>query len=211
MGTPFLQVEVKGSCSNGPKNGLINCESLKWSDCPTDEVIVNPLDTVVRSISLVLKAPRTSDIAGCYSTCSKLTMNNWGNSPTFLPATPRPPNTAALVNMTPAQLATPVRFRRQVTSRPFTKTPQTYGFAYDDGVGLWTCSPAPPGTRQHSSARCRVPPIRELKGRRSFRLEPSDLPVIERDSHYEGAGHEGDATSWRYLVDGSSFWCGLKG
>ncbi|MEM1205408.1 MAG: thaumatin family protein [Acidobacteriota bacterium] len=135
------QVEVKGTCGTGPENGVIDCTGLKWSDCPTDEDLSdNGTYPSLTDVDLVLTDPGTSDTAGCYSPCSKLTMNNWGNSPTWQPSDPQaaPYCCAGTYGTSSACNAGPVPSTTYVQTI-HKDCPQTYAYAYDDGVGLWTC------------------------------------------------------------------------
>ncbi|MEM7587738.1 MAG: thaumatin family protein, partial [Acidobacteriota bacterium] len=135
------KVEVKGSCSTGPENGVIDCTNLEWSDCPTDEDLSN--NGTYPSLAdedLVLTEPDTSTTAGCYSPCSKLTMNNWGNSPIWTPddSQAAPYCCAGSYGTSSACNAGPAP-NTQYVKTIHNDCPQTYGFAYDDGVGLWKC------------------------------------------------------------------------
>jgi len=128
-------VKVNGTCPGAPKNKKIDCSKINISHCPTAGKI-NGVDT-----NLVLTDPTTKKTAGCYSPCSKLTMNNWGNSPTS-----KPDSDAAKDYCCGGISAADCRAGKGATTE-YVKNihkycPQTYAYAYDDGTGLFGCPAA---------------------------------------------------------------------
>ncbi|MCG8428077.1 MAG: hypothetical protein MI754_12035 [Chromatiales bacterium] len=125
-------VTVKGTCPNGPKQNKIDCSGLSWSHCPQQEEING------KTVNLTLDYPHTTQTAGCYSPCSKLTMNNWKNSPTYSPSS----NQAKYYccgGITPEACRQGVGASSQYVKNIHQYCPQTYAYAYDDGTGLFAC------------------------------------------------------------------------
>jgi hypothetical protein len=119
---------------------IIDCSNLALDQCPTAE----NMGTWSAANLNVVKPGGTGESVGCYSPCSKLIFDHWGN--TFgqgLPATdgkvapyccPTPP-------MSPqACRAGPVR-HTQFVQNMHKMCAGVYGYAYDDGMGLLRCSP----------------------------------------------------------------------
>ncbi len=130
------KVTVAGSCPTGPIKSTIDCTDLKWSECPTNESINNS------TVDLQLKDLGTgTEVVGCYSPCSKLTMNNWNNNPTY-----SPDSTEAAYyccgGITPAECQAGVGAKTKYVDNIHKYCPQTYAYAYDDGTGLFTCPAA---------------------------------------------------------------------
>jgi len=130
------KVTVAGSCPGGPNNATIDCSDLKWSECPTADVINGT------ATDLTLKDLGTGkETVGCYSPCSKLTMNNWGNSPTYTPDSTE----AAYYccgGISSADCQAGPGASTQYVKNIHKYCPQTYAYAYDDGTGLFKCPAA---------------------------------------------------------------------
>ncbi|WP_395376843.1 thaumatin family protein [Marinicella sp. W31] len=126
------KVTVAGNCPGGPKNATIDCSDLKWSYCPKNETIGSS------KVNLRLKYPGENKVVGCYSPCSKLTMNNWGNSPTSSPS-----SSAAEYyccgGISASDCRSGVGATTEYVKNIHTYCPQTYAYAYDDGTGLFGC------------------------------------------------------------------------
>lgn len=129
------KVTVQGSCSNGPTNNTIDCSDLAFSQCPRKEVINK------KTTNLNLGYPESTEIVGCYSPCSKLTMNNWGNSPTYTP-TSKEAKYYCCGGITPQECRSGVGAKSQYVKNIHKYCPQTYAYAYDDGTGLFGCPAA---------------------------------------------------------------------
>ena len=129
------KVEVAGTCPGAPKNNTIDCTDLKWEYCPKKESL-NGTDTNLR-----LKYPDTNEVVGCYSPCSKLTMNNWSNSPTYSPSSDQA-KYYCCGGITPGECRGGVGASTGYVKNIHKYCPQTYAYAYDDGTGLFGCPAA---------------------------------------------------------------------
>lgn len=160
------KVEVLDSCPGGPANGTIDCSGLQLSDCPVSENLsTGGAYSALSSENLQLTNPATpeSPVVGCYSPCTKLTFSNWGNAPVYSPSAPEaeyyccptPPVSAESCRAgwpanPPTQTAGSVSASKYV-QLIHAKCPQVYGYAYDDGNGLWSCAA---GTRYRVTFYC---------------------------------------------------------
>jgi len=174
------KVKVLDACAGGPPNGIIDCSQLSFSNCPTDENASTPTTPPLPvpfsgppdppfpqygSLNLILnQLADSSQKAGCYSPCSKLTISNQGNNPgdagTVVPADNRAayyccegPVTGACNSRTATEC--PCAFGPVVNSKYVEAIhqycPNVYAFGYDDGEGLWSC---PAGTRYEVTFNC---------------------------------------------------------
>lgn len=136
------KVEVTGTCAAGPKNQAIDCTKLEPNLCPARENLSS--DGKFKALdkeNLNLTHPGTHAWAGCYSPASKLTMNNWGNAPTFSPgaaqaqwyACPTPPMSSAQCKSGPVVKTDYVKAVHKYC-------PGVYAWAYDDVNGLYQCN-----------------------------------------------------------------------
>lgn len=139
-------VTVKGTCPNGPKKSTIDCSGLAWSQCPTSEMIDG------KTTNLTLNYPKTTEPVGCYSPCSKLTMNNWGNGPTYSPSSDQA-KYFCCGGITPDECRDGVGAKPQYVENIHKYCPQTYAYAYDDGIGLFNC-PAAETTKYEVTFHC---------------------------------------------------------
>lgn len=131
------KVDVSRDCKGNGYNGAdIDCSALGLNYCPRNENLGN-----AGSANLNLRNPNTGQIVGCYSPCSILTMNNWGNpngrySPQSATANPfccpTPPISSAQCRAGPAEYS-------QFTNLIHQRCPHVYAYAYDDAVGLQVC------------------------------------------------------------------------
>lgn len=140
---PYRVRVVSGTCSRGPINNEINCHSLSMSMCPQNENLsTNGQFPTLASVDMRLSTPVDAgqQIAGCYSDCSRLTMNQWGglnytpnDSQALWYCCPTPPMSS------PQCQAGPVA-QTDYTQLVHRQCPQVYAYAYDDGTGLWNCN-----------------------------------------------------------------------
>lgn len=119
---------------------IIDCSKLALDQCPKTE----NMGTWSAADLNVVKPGGTGESVGCYSPCSKLIFDQWGNDfGKGLPASdgkvapyccPTPP-------MSPqACRAGPIR-HTQFVQNMHKMCPGVYGYSYDDGMGLLRCSP----------------------------------------------------------------------
>ncbi len=149
--TTPIKVQVNGSCPvaaeggpGGPVGGVIDCSTLRLSDCPTNENLsTNGQFPELSNVNLEVVNPMTGAIAGCYSPTAKLTYNHWANGfQTYNPtddqavmyACPTPPISSDQCSSGPADST---QYRDMVHSHC-----ETYAYAYDDGYGLSNCPAA---------------------------------------------------------------------
>jgi len=133
---PF-RVEVHGDCHDS--QNVIDCSGLSLSQCPSAENIDG-----IGSVDLRLKQPDSGQNVGCYSPCSKLTAAQWdnplakGHSPGDAVAAPyccpTPPESPEACRSGPV-------ISTQYVKMVHNSCPGVYAYAYDDGVGLKTCTP----------------------------------------------------------------------
>jgi hypothetical protein len=170
--TTPMKLRVIGYCPvgpqsdgpGGPPNGLVDCSSVRYSDCPTTENL-NPRSLMGGSTSypdfpeynylnMLLKNPATGATSGCWSPSSKLTMSQW--NPGFTRYDPADPHAQWFACPTP-----PISVD-QCHNGPAPKTKfhanvhakcATYTYAYDDGVGLSSC-PGDIATRYEVTFYC---------------------------------------------------------
>jgi len=137
---PFtFEMDKKCSAGDGDRKVTkkIDCSKLSFDNCPTVENLHN--DT---KVSLQVRHPSTGAVVGCYSPCSKLTLNQWQNEAArgFGPADP---SVAPYCCPTPPESPTACR-KGPVATTEFVKAvhrdcPGVYGYSYDDGMGLLLC------------------------------------------------------------------------
>lgn len=119
---------------------IIDCSKLALDQCPRAE----NMGTWSAADLNVIKPGDTGESVGCYSPCSKLIFDHWGNTfgqgkpasdskvaPYCCPTPPMSPQTCQ---------AGPVR-HTQFVQNMHKMCPGVYGYAYDDGMGLLRCSP----------------------------------------------------------------------
>lgn len=139
------KVEVDGAC---PRGTNIDCSALSLSDCPSEEHV-----GLAGTLDLTLRNPKTQRVVGCYSPCSKITMNNWNNKV----GSHSTGDTVAAPFCCPTPPESPQSCRQgPVVSTNFVKLihakcPNVYGYSYDDGAGLQTC---PAGTKYTWTVLC---------------------------------------------------------
>lgn len=153
--TAPMKVIVKGNCPvgpqpapvfgpGGPPGGVIDCSTIRISDCPTNENLsTDGRYPALANVNLIATNPITGAQAGCYSPAAKLTYRNWPSStPIYNPADPQAQMyTCPTPPISPEQcMAGPAdrtKYRNMVHSHC-----DTYAYAYDDGVGLSSCPAA---------------------------------------------------------------------
>ena len=136
------RVRVMGTCGRGPQGNVIDCSTMSMSSCPTAENLSSngqfPSLTAV-DMRLMTPVDAGHQPAGCYADCARLTFNQW-NGMSYTPGSaqaaayccPTPP-------MTPAQCSAGPVAQTGYTRLIHQQCPQVYAYAYDDGVGNWTC------------------------------------------------------------------------
>jgi hypothetical protein len=159
-----VRVRVSGSCPvgpqpdspGGPMGGVVDCSSLRFSDCPRGENLsTDGKFPGLSNLDLLLKHPNpdgslSTQTAGCFSPSAKLTSGQWQSIPhppfngtTYAPtdpqaewyACPSPP-------ITPAQCVAGPASRTTYTSMIHSRCNNTYAYAYDDVAGLLACPAA---------------------------------------------------------------------
>jgi hypothetical protein len=147
-------VKVTGDCPNGPPGGMLDCSGLTFGACPTsDDLSTDGTYPSLSSVSLLLQNPDGSGNAGCYSPCAKLTDAQWASGGTIY--TPSDPHASMYCCPTPPVSSSACRAGPGAATA-YVKTihdkcPNTYAYAYDDGVGLWTC---PAGAKYEVTFYC---------------------------------------------------------
>jgi len=148
----------------------IDCSELAFDGCPHAEDVGRASNS---SVDLRVRHPNTGAVVGCYSPCSKLTFNNWGNKGAkYGPSDnlakdyccPTPPESPQACRAGPVKGTKFVRAIHQ-------NCPGVYGYSYDDGMGLLLCPqdtvyemtffcPAGTGQKARNDDRCRkLPPL----------------------------------------------------
>ncbi|MFZ6178522.1 thaumatin family protein [Nannocystis pusilla] len=147
------EVELLDDCPGGPQGGAIDCSELRLSDCPTaEDISTNQQFPALSAVDLRADHPTTQEPGGCYSPCGKLTYANWGNAPVYAPADaeaeyyccPTPPIDVEACRQGPV-------VDTQFVGLIHDKCKQVYSYAYDDGIGNWSC---PAGTRYRVTFYC---------------------------------------------------------
>ena len=147
------EVELLDDCPGGPQGGAIDCSELRMSDCPTaEDLSTNQQFPALSPVDLRADHPTTRAPGGCYSPCGKLTYANWGNAPIYAPADaeaeyyccPTPPIGVEECREGPV-------VGTQYVELIHDKCKQVYSYAYDDGIGNWSC---PAGTRYRVTFSC---------------------------------------------------------
>mmetsp|Transcript_29312 Transcript_29312/g.63574 ORF Transcript_29312/g.63574 Transcript_29312/m.63574 type:complete len:125 (+) Transcript_29312:325-699(+) len=95
------------------------------------------------SVDLRVRNPKSGDVAGCYSPCGKLTFQNWNNT---MAANHTPGDDVAKDYCCPTPPESPDACRAgpvpktEFVNLVHKKCPGVYGYSYDDGMGLTTCT-----------------------------------------------------------------------
>ncbi len=153
--TTPMKVVVHGSCPTGPQpapvfgpggppGGVIDCSSIRVTDCPTSENLsTNGQFPALSNLNLIATNPTTGAIGGCYSASGKLTFSQWAAGfQTYTPdaaqakmyACPTPPVSPADCSAGPASKT---KYHNMVHQHC-----AVYTYPYDDGVGLASCPAA---------------------------------------------------------------------
>ena len=153
--TAPVKVQVHGNCPvgpqpapvfgpGGPPGGVIDCSTIRVSQCPTSENLsTNGQFPGLSSVNLTAINPSTGQVGGCYSPSAKLTFNHWAagfqtyatDSPQArMYACPTPPISPEQCMAGPADST---NYRNLIHSHC-----DTYAYPYDDGVGLSSCPAA---------------------------------------------------------------------
>jgi len=134
---PF-KLEMNGPwCSRS--NHILDCSGLTFDSCPKNEMF----SAAGVTKDLRAKNPNTGKVSGCYSPCSKLTMEKWGNDvfgnrndPRVAPyCCPVPPSTPESCRAGPVKDTSFVNTVHSVC-------PGVYGYSFDDAEGLMKCHPS---------------------------------------------------------------------
>ncbi len=150
-----LRLVVRGTCPlgnpGGPPGGVIDCSTLRFSDCPQNEDLsTNGQFPALGNQNLLLRHPNTNQIVGCYSPVAKLTFVHWQSlpRPPFFGTTFAPTDPQARMYACP----TPPVSVEQCRTGPVINTDfvnlihnrcnNTYAYAYDDVAGLSRCPAA---------------------------------------------------------------------
>ncbi|CAE7220749.1 TLP1 [Symbiodinium sp. CCMP2592] len=143
---PF-KFEIHGSCWDADGHLMnasaksVDCSRLSVDDCPKDETFHTFDSAGNATVDLQVRHPAASTAAGCYSPCSKLTLNQWASFSTTQYnmdvfsreyCCPTPPVSPA------ACRAGSVKWSKYVGAIHH-MCPGVYGYSYDDGMGLVTC------------------------------------------------------------------------
>ena len=81
---PF-KFEIHGSCWHADGHLMnasaksVDCSRLSVDDCPKDETFHTFDSAGNATVDLQVRHPAASTAAGCYSPCSKLTLNQWAS------------------------------------------------------------------------------------------------------------------------------------
>eukprot|EP00419_Tripos_fusus_P049330 CAMPEP_0172821232 /NCGR_PEP_ID=MMETSP1075-20121228/15800_1 /TAXON_ID=2916 /ORGANISM="Ceratium fusus, Strain PA161109" /LENGTH=414 /DNA_ID=CAMNT_0013662029 /DNA_START=180 /DNA_END=1424 /DNA_ORIENTATION=- len=139
----FVNSKTGESLWDAPR--IVDCSRLALDQCPVTE----DMGAAGTGVDLGVRHPKfgkstNSNSVGCYSPCSKMLFNQWGNRL----ATGRP---ASDPTVAPYCCPTPPESPEQCRAGPIDNTqfvrgvhrmcPGVYGYAYDDGMGLLKCTP----------------------------------------------------------------------
>lgn len=126
------------NCAKAPADKTIDCSGLLLSACTTEDL--SAVDPSLTAVDLTAKNPKTGEIAGCYSPCSKLSTSNWGNT-NYAGSSKTGPAVVPFCcpKGTPKEkCAAAVGATNYVKTVPTMCTP-SYTWAYDDDKGLLQC------------------------------------------------------------------------
>jgi len=117
---------------------VVDCSKLSFESCPTSE----DLGIAGKDVDLAVRDPHTNQTVGCYSPCSKLTLNQWDNAEAR-GRTPWDEDVKEYCCPTPPESPEACR-KGPVGKTNFVRAvhrgcPGVYGYAYDDGMGLLKC------------------------------------------------------------------------
>lgn len=137
---PF-KLSITGDCmtSSGKvlKQQVVDCSALSYDSCPSNENVDK-----AGALDLKMRHPKTNQVFGCYSPCSKLTLRSWNN---VIAAGHTPNDDVAAPYCCPTPPESPEACRTgpvgstQYVQAVHKMCPGVYGYAYDDGMGLMTC------------------------------------------------------------------------
>jgi hypothetical protein len=133
------KVEIDAqNCAKAPPKNVVDCSGLLLSSCTTEDL--SAVDSSLTSVNLTLKNPNTGKIAGCYSPCSKLSTDNWGNTDYAASAStgPKVVPFCCPAGTPKSECAAAVGKTNYVTKVPTMCSP-AYTWAYDDQNGLFQC------------------------------------------------------------------------
>ena len=150
-----MKVQVHGFCPvgpqpapvfgpGGPPGGVIDCSSIRVSDCPNSENLSSDGQFPnLSNVNLLATNPNSGAAVGCYSPSAKLTFSHWANGFQTYPANdphavkyacPTPP-------VSPEECSAGPASRTDFHDMVHTHCP-TYTYPYDDGIGLSSCPAA---------------------------------------------------------------------
>mmetsp|Transcript_119877 Transcript_119877/g.339798 ORF Transcript_119877/g.339798 Transcript_119877/m.339798 type:complete len:422 (-) Transcript_119877:106-1371(-) len=167
---PF-KLELNGNCNKG--GSVIDCSGLSFAHCPTQEYL-HAADMVA---NLQAINPKTNQVVGCYSPCSKLIDDKWDS----MGRKPHSPEAAPYCCPTPPQ--DPEQCRAgPIKDTEFVQTvhrqcPGVYGYSYDDGMGLVRCDAT---THYALTFFCPPEPIRHDDHRSQPTATPSFKDFVSR-------------------------------
>jgi hypothetical protein len=149
VGGYTLPYSIEPAPNGGPGCVPVNCNELWKGQCPKDEDLSDGGKyPALKSVDLNVYGPKSDGAApatiGCYSPCQALTQVGYGGKGYQPPSDPRaamyccptPPISAE------ACRAGPVVKTKYVQAVHSMCHSTAYAYAYDDGVGLHTCTPS---------------------------------------------------------------------
>lgn len=133
---PF-KLEVKGTCTrHGIPFEKMDCSGLSLKKCPSAQGVGG-----VGTVDLRAIHPSTHEIAGCYSTCLKITDDKW-NTPVGGPGSSKAaPYCCAGHYGTPGVCNAGPVVHSHYLHRVHEMCPEAYGYAYDDVRATIACDP----------------------------------------------------------------------
>eukprot|EP00931_Biecheleriopsis_adriatica_P115560 TRINITY_DN91343_c0_g1_i1.p1 TRINITY_DN91343_c0_g1~~TRINITY_DN91343_c0_g1_i1.p1 ORF type:complete len:367 (+),score=61.13 TRINITY_DN91343_c0_g1_i1:34-1134(+) len=132
---PFKLTPWGGKCrgSKGLQARPIDCSGLTFGTCPVAEHMGHLVE------DLRARNPKTGNISGCYSPCTKLTSHkwkNWVNGDEFIKPFCCPPG------VQPEQCRAGGVGHSRYVAAIHQHCPGVYAYSYDDAMGLLQCEPS---------------------------------------------------------------------
>eukprot|EP00930_Biecheleria_cincta_P070841 TRINITY_DN58433_c0_g1_i1.p1 TRINITY_DN58433_c0_g1~~TRINITY_DN58433_c0_g1_i1.p1 ORF type:complete len:387 (-),score=41.07 TRINITY_DN58433_c0_g1_i1:326-1486(-) len=133
---PF-KLEVKGTCTRHgiPFEGM-NCSGLSLERCPSAQTVAGVGIVDLRAIN-----PSTDEIAGCYSTCLKITDDKWGSPVGGPDSVEAAPYCCAGTYGTPGVCNGGPVVDSHYLQEVHEMCQEAYGYAYDDVRATIACDP----------------------------------------------------------------------
>jgi len=129
--------------NNGPVSSSIDCTQLDLRKCPTTENLSQGLSLTTQTlnpVNLNVKNPVQGALAGCFAPCSKLTSQQWNPLGTYTPGDPQAILYCCPGPITAGQCSAGPVARSDYVQLIHEMCPGVYGYSYDDGNGLFTCT-----------------------------------------------------------------------